>query len=246
VSAPMSKTTILVSMFRIASDSRIYRPDFIVLIEDGHGENDLLHLVVEVKGYRREDAKDKKLTMETLWIPGINSSGKFGRWAFAEFTEVYGMEADFRAIVEAEFASMIESQVGENQIRALAVQNYIEKQLGSDPRWLILSRGITDVIGSGKNRRFPLSMLDTVAETSRLEPDKVIAALSSLSAEPNGILRLEFRKGSDEAETVPSSEVAGMLKSWWRSKDLSDAQWKEWASAIQVFWVLRERRVPTA
>ena len=58
--------------YRHGSEARIYRPDFIVLVDDGHGEDDLLHLVVEVKGYRREDAKDKKLTMENYWIPGVN------------------------------------------------------------------------------------------------------------------------------------------------------------------------------
>ena len=95
--------------YRCGSESRIYRPDFIVLVDDGHGDEDLLHLVVEIKGYRREDAKDKKLTMETYWIPGVNNSGKFGRWAFVEFTEIYGMEAEFKAKVEAQFNQMIES-----------------------------------------------------------------------------------------------------------------------------------------
>ncbi len=94
--------------YRYGSESRIYRPDFIVNVDDGHGENDLLHLVVEIKGYRREDAKDKKLTMETYWVPGVNNSGKFGRWAFAEFTEVYAMETDFGARVESEFDNMID------------------------------------------------------------------------------------------------------------------------------------------
>ena len=70
---------------------------------------DLLHLIVEIKGYRREDAKEKKPTMETYWVPGVNNSGKYGRWAFAEFTEVYRMEADFKASVESEFNKMIES-----------------------------------------------------------------------------------------------------------------------------------------
>jgi type III restriction enzyme len=97
--------------YRYGSESRIYRPDFIVLVDDGHGDENLLHLVVEIKGYRREDAKDKKLTMETYWVPGVNNSGKYGRWAFAEFTEVYAMEADFAAKVEAEFNSMIEKVV---------------------------------------------------------------------------------------------------------------------------------------
>jgi type III restriction enzyme len=99
--------------YRCGSESRIYRPDFIVLVDDGHGEDDLLHLVVEIKGYRREDAKDKKITMETYWIPGVNNSGKFGRWAFAEFTEVYAIESDFAAKVEMHFNGMIEQFAGE-------------------------------------------------------------------------------------------------------------------------------------
>jgi len=45
-----------------------------VLVDDGHppksdGSPNLLHLVVEIKGYRREDAKEKKSTMETYWVP---------------------------------------------------------------------------------------------------------------------------------------------------------------------------------
>jgi type III restriction enzyme len=97
--------------YQCGSVSRMYRPDFIVLVEDGHGEQDLLHLVVEIKGYRREDAKDKKQTMETLWVPGVNNGGRFGRWAFAEFTEVYGMEADFAAKVEEQFNQAISSVI---------------------------------------------------------------------------------------------------------------------------------------
>ena len=67
-----------------------------------------LLLVVEIKGYRREDAKDKKATMETYWVPGVNHLGTYGRWAFAEFTEVYQIEPDFEAKVEGKFNEMIE------------------------------------------------------------------------------------------------------------------------------------------
>jgi type III restriction enzyme len=101
--------------YRYGSESRIYRPDFIVLVDDGHGEDDLLHLVVEIKGYRREDAKDKAETMRTYWIPGVNNSGKFGRWAFEEFTEVYAMEADFSAKIEAQFNKMMD-KVGDEYV----------------------------------------------------------------------------------------------------------------------------------
>lgn len=94
--------------YRYGSETRKYLPDFIVRVDDGRGEDDLLNLIVEIKGYRREDAKDKKATMETYWVPGVNNLKSFGRWAFAEFTEVYQIEMDFAAKVEAEFAKMID------------------------------------------------------------------------------------------------------------------------------------------
>jgi len=95
--------------YRYGSEMRKYRPDFIVLVEDGNGEDNLLHLIVEIKGYRGEDAKEKKSTMETYWVPGVNHLKTYGRWAFAEFTEVYQIEADFKAKVESEFNKMIDA-----------------------------------------------------------------------------------------------------------------------------------------
>ena len=94
--------------YRYGSVTRKYIPDFIVMVDDGYGDDDLLHLIVEIKGYRREDAKEKKATMETYWVPGVNHLGSYGRWAFAEFTDVYQIEADFKDRVEAEFNKMID------------------------------------------------------------------------------------------------------------------------------------------
>ncbi len=95
--------------YRYGSETRRYLPDFIVLVDDGHGDEDLLHLIVEIKGYRREDAKEKKATMENYWVPGVNNLGTYGRWAFAEFTEVYQIEADFEAKVVSEFNKLVEA-----------------------------------------------------------------------------------------------------------------------------------------
>jgi type III restriction enzyme len=95
--------------YRYGSTIRIYLPDFIVLVDDGHGPDDLLHLIVEIKGYRREDAKEKKTTMETYWVPGVNNNGNYGRWAFTEFTEVYRIESEFKARVQSQFNNMIDS-----------------------------------------------------------------------------------------------------------------------------------------
>jgi len=97
--------------YRYGSETRTYIPDFIVQIDDGKGGEDPLNLIVEIKGYRREDAKEKKATMETYWVPGVNNHGHYGRWAFAEFTDVYEMEEGFSRKVAAEFDRMIDAAI---------------------------------------------------------------------------------------------------------------------------------------
>jgi len=94
--------------YRFVGEMRKYRPDFIVLVDDGNGMDNLLHLIVEIKGFRGEDARVKKETMDVYWIPGVNNLGTHGRWAFAEFTDVWGIESDFASKVEAEFNKMID------------------------------------------------------------------------------------------------------------------------------------------
>ncbi|HOV80085.1 MAG TPA: DEAD/DEAH box helicase family protein [Bacillota bacterium] len=85
--------------YRYGPETRRYIPDFIVLVDDGR-ENPL-HLIVEIKGYRREDAREKKAAMETYWIPGVNNLGRYGRWAFAEFKDVFQIEAEFNKMIDS-------------------------------------------------------------------------------------------------------------------------------------------------
>lgn len=86
--------------YRSGSESRKYLPDFIVLIDDGRGQEDPLRLVVEIKGYRGEDAKDKKSTMENYWVPGVNHLRTHGRWAFLELRDLFQIGVDFKAAIE--------------------------------------------------------------------------------------------------------------------------------------------------
>jgi type III restriction enzyme len=90
--------------YRMGGTQRHYRPDFIVRIDDGHERP--LNLVVEIKGFRGEDAVVKADTMATQWVPGVNALGTYGRWAFAEFRSAHDLEADFAAVVE----DLIETQ----------------------------------------------------------------------------------------------------------------------------------------
>ena len=99
--------------YRMGSSARHYRPDFIVLVDDGHGMDDPLRLVVEIKGRRGEDAQAKADTMRTYWIPAVNNLGGHGRWAVAEFRDVYAMESDFEATIDARVAELIDAVAAE-------------------------------------------------------------------------------------------------------------------------------------
>ncbi|MGB5949166.1 MAG: restriction endonuclease, partial [Parvibaculum sp.] len=86
--------------YLMGSTPRKYIPDFIVQVDDGH--LDPLNLIVEIKGFRGEDAKEKANTMRAYWVPGVNNLERYGRWAFAEFTAVYEIEAEFNKLIAAQ------------------------------------------------------------------------------------------------------------------------------------------------
>jgi hypothetical protein len=84
--------------YRNGIQQRRYWPDYIVRIDDGGPEP--LNLIVEVKGFRGTDAQLRAETMRRLWVPGVNNLGTYGRWAFAEFIDVYEIEAAVGQLIE--------------------------------------------------------------------------------------------------------------------------------------------------
>jgi hypothetical protein len=227
--------------YRYGSETRRYLPDFIVLVDDGHGEADLMHLVVEIKGYRREDAKEKKATMDTYWVPAANGLRTLGRWAFAELTEIYQIDADFKAKVESSFHEMIMHVIrtpadGFTDHGARA-RDYIAAQFGVNSRATQITAGIWDIIRSSPDAAFRLSDMDRLLATSAGEPEEILPVLSLLSRHSSPFLRMEFHRGLDEGQQISTEEFFRKLTEWWRSKTVSDEAWREWASRINVRWV---------
>jgi len=93
--------------YRHLAENKRYIPDFILLVDDGHGLTDPLHLIVEVKGFRGEDVKDKQAFTETYWIPGVNSLKTHGRWDFVELKEIYELEDDFDNKLRSSFDQVL-------------------------------------------------------------------------------------------------------------------------------------------
>ena len=106
---------------------RTYIPDFIVDVDCGLGTTEPLHVIVEVKGFRSEDAKAKADTMNTYWIPGVNALGCHGRWAFLELRDPSQMQDDFDTAVDEALEALAKEERANEAARSLVAIG------GSDP-----------------------------------------------------------------------------------------------------------------
>ncbi len=86
--------------YALNGEERQYIPDFIACIDDGHGSDDLLNLLVEVTGEKKKDKAAKVTTARTLWVPAVNNHGGFGRWEFIEIADPWDAENTIRTSLQ--------------------------------------------------------------------------------------------------------------------------------------------------
>jgi type III restriction enzyme len=82
--------------YTLNGEEHQYIPDFIVCIDDGHGPDDLLNLIIEVTGEKKKDKAAKVATARTLWVPAVNNHGGYGRWAFLEVADPWNAQSLIR------------------------------------------------------------------------------------------------------------------------------------------------------
>jgi type III restriction enzyme len=90
--------------YTLNGEERNYIPDFVACIDDGHGQGDLLNLIVEVTGEKKKDKAAKVATARTLWVPAINNHGGFGRWDFVEIADPWDGQSLIRGFLRGRAA----------------------------------------------------------------------------------------------------------------------------------------------
>lgn len=73
--------------YTINGEEHQYHPDFVVHLDDGHGADDSLQLILEVTGEKKKDKAAKVSTVRNLWVPAVNNHGGYGRWDFLEIAD---------------------------------------------------------------------------------------------------------------------------------------------------------------
>ncbi len=226
--------------YQMGSNRRIYRPDFIVLVDDGRGENDLLHLIVEIKGYRREDAKEKKNTMDIYWIPGVNHLKKYGRWAFVEFGDVFEMQDNFEALVTEKFEQVIYSFSEIKNLKSREIEkrafDFMEKNLGSNGVHARIHAEIFSILD--EQHEFGLSDIEAKSEQCGATSWEFLKIVSLLSGEES-FLKMQIRqKFISPYRLIPLSEFSDRLKEWRKNPEAGQKKWNEWASQVEITWKL--------
>jgi type III restriction enzyme len=72
----------------------VVRPD------QGHGDDNVLNLIIELTWQKRKDKEIKVSTARDMWVPTINNHGGFGRWAFLEIRDPWNAQNEVRAALE--------------------------------------------------------------------------------------------------------------------------------------------------
>jgi type III restriction enzyme len=85
--------------YTINGEEKQYNPDFLACIDDCHGEEDLLNLIIEVTGEKKKDKAAKVAAARNLWIPAVNNHGAFGRWGFIEIDDPWDAANAIRACI---------------------------------------------------------------------------------------------------------------------------------------------------
>ena len=95
--------------YTLNGEEHQYHPDFGVHMDDGHGPNDLLNLIIEVTGEKKKDKAAKVSTARTLWVPAINNHGGYGRWTFLEIADPWDAKNLIRASLRTSPSSVVET-----------------------------------------------------------------------------------------------------------------------------------------
>jgi type III restriction enzyme len=85
--------------YTLNGEEHQYTPDFIVVLDDGHGRENLLNLIVEVTGEKKKDKAAKVSTARTLWAPAVNNHGGFGRWGFLEIDDPWNAKNTIKVVM---------------------------------------------------------------------------------------------------------------------------------------------------
>ena len=131
--------------YEFEGQARNYVPDYLIRLDDGGPEP--LTLILEVSGEAKKEKRAKVDAARDLWVPAVNNSGRFGRWAFLEVSApwdaatlnvIFFIPAGIAVLVAA--AAAVVSSATPRLTEKLA--QFVPDGAGRLVPWLVLAAGV--------------------------------------------------------------------------------------------------------
>lgn len=129
-----------------------------------------------------------------------------------------------------------------DEIQALMRESgeFLRQQLGGDLKWQKINEAIWTAIQSNERRALGLAELNAIATKEGWGQSDLLAVVGLLAGPRTALLRMEL--SAADGKDVSAEEIARKLASWWKDKTMTEAEWKTWASRIDVSWAPSSRQ----
>jgi hypothetical protein len=118
----------------------------------------------------------------------------------------------------------------------------IQRHFGRQAALLRFSRALWRRANLNPNESFRLTNIRATAAEADCDISDALAVLALLSKRSTGLLRMELRGQSPGEAMIEEEKLAARLQSWLRHRPGSDAEWREWASKVEINWVPTPQR----
>ncbi len=84
--------------YTLEGNEHTYIPDFIARVD--MGDDEPLNLIIEVTGIHDIGKEAKVGTMQSLWVPGVNATGLYGKWDYIEVQDPWDAQNSIRRAIK--------------------------------------------------------------------------------------------------------------------------------------------------
>lgn len=117
-----------------------------------------------------------------------------------------------------------------NRTSEIIISNF-----GKDKKWEQINSSLNKVIEKNDNSFFDLTDLEKISENSKGDLNDIFSLVGLLSNPDRNLLKLEFSSFDSDNE-IDIHSLYQKLREYWKEKKISEKEWKEWSSKIQLKW----------
>jgi hypothetical protein len=114
---------------------------------------------------------------------------------------------------------------------------FLRAQFGDAFLWARINDRLWHAVMSSPTKVLTVQNIVSISQTANVDVRDVLAVVGILSAPPEPFLTMRYfiRRNGEDLE-LSQRDVSERLYAWWRLREISDEDWKQWSDSITVEW----------